>query len=180
MSSKGEAINAVLASKYDNFCRTTHKISNLALRVLQDRAAMFEYAHRRGHDRLGDLMADKATVMQRYDDECVFIEHQAFAFGLIELQKLLSDLYDRAYQDGQKDTPTPDQKDSDMKMRKTPYGMNDRVMFGQYRGRLIKDIIKKDPKYIDWLWAVLEAEFTGDVWEALQKAKASTQGAANV
>jgi len=59
--------------------------------------------------------------------------------------------------------------------RKTPYALEDRIKFGQYRDRLIKDIIKKDCKYIDWLWAVHECSFTKEVWDYAREQKKETE-----
>lgn len=53
--------------------------------------------------------------------------------------------------------------------RKTPYGLEDRIKFGVYRDRLIKDIVKIEPKCIDWLWSVHSCEFKPEVYEAILK-----------
>lgn len=53
--------------------------------------------------------------------------------------------------------------------RKTAYGMEDRIKFGQYRDKLIRTIVETDPRYIDYLWAVHECEFEQDVWKAAKE-----------
>lgn len=36
---------------------------------------------------------------------------------------------------------------------KRVYTANDRVHFGQYKDRLVKDVLKINPKYLKWAWA---------------------------
>lgn len=55
--------------------------------------------------------------------------------------------------------------------KKTPYKLQDRIKFGQYRDKLIKSIVEIEPTYIDWLWAVHECEFTKEVLDAVRVAK---------
>ena len=65
-------------------------------------------------------------------------------------------------------------------LRKTPYQLEDRIKYGTYRDRLIKDIIALDQKYIDWLWAVKECSFSKEVWDAVrEKKKQIKEGAAS-
>lgn len=64
-----------------------------------------------------------------------------------------------------------------MKKRTTPYGMNDRLTFGEHRGKLIATLISRGlTKYLHWMWATLEAEFTKEVWDAIKKKEAEEAG----
>jgi hypothetical protein len=62
-----------------------------------------------------------------------------------------------------------------MKKRKTPYKLDDRLTFGQYRDRTIRSIIQTEVKYIHWLWAH-EAEFEKEVWDEVKKQEAAERG----
>ena len=57
--------------------------------------------------------------------------------------------------------------------KKNPYGMDDRIPNGQYRDQLVSNVVKQDPKYLDWLWAVCEFDFTPEVIKAMREHQAS-------
>ena len=52
------------------------------------------------------------------------------------------------------------------------YKLNDQMLFGKYTGMYVRDIIKNDPNYIEWLLGnTIMFEVNDDVLNALNELK---------